>query len=114
MTYILLCGYPPFNGSNDRVIMDKVSRGYFDFKGPEWKNVSSEAKNFILTLLEFEVEKRPSAEDALKHPWIQGNIRVEKIQNGLSETVYSNLKTFRAEQKLAHAVWLYLVDFMVT
>ncbi len=24
ISYILLCGYPPFNGPNDKAIMDKV------------------------------------------------------------------------------------------
>jgi calcium-dependent protein kinase len=42
--YILLCGYPPFNGSNDREIMKNVLKGEYSFEGEEWESISKEAK----------------------------------------------------------------------
>lgn len=38
--YILLCGYPPFNGSNDSIILEKVKQAKVSFKGEEWDQVS--------------------------------------------------------------------------
>ena len=42
--YILLCGYPPFYGDDDREILEMVAKGKFDFDGEEWDEISKEAK----------------------------------------------------------------------
>ncbi|CAN0529384.1 unnamed protein product [Scytosiphon promiscuus] len=44
ITYILLCGYPPFYGNNDAEIFRAVQRVDFRFLSPEWDIVSKEAK----------------------------------------------------------------------
>ena len=38
--YIMLCGTPPFNGGNDRIIKEKILEGTFKFDGAIWDNVS--------------------------------------------------------------------------
>lgn len=43
--YILLSGYPPFNGSTDEDIMKKVLKGKFSFDSEEWKDISKEVLN---------------------------------------------------------------------
>ena len=50
--------------------MKKVRIGKFSFSDPCWANISDKAKDLITKLLTYDVEQRPSAEDALKHPWI--------------------------------------------
>jgi len=55
--YILLCGYPPFNGPNDNVIMEKVKIGKYSYDGEEWNQVSQDGKNFIRKLLEKDPKK---------------------------------------------------------
>ena len=44
ITYILLCGYPPFYGDNDSAIFKQIMSGKFDFPDQEWKHTSKEAK----------------------------------------------------------------------
>lgn len=39
--YILLCGYPPFNGDTDLEIFERIKIGRFDFPSPEWDCVSN-------------------------------------------------------------------------
>lgn len=41
--YIMLCGTPPFNGSDDQ-ILSKVRAGKWTFQGGVWKVISSSAK----------------------------------------------------------------------
>lgn len=67
--YVLLCGYPPFYGDTDAEIFSSVKKGEFDFPSPDWDDISSQAKHFIRSLLKTDVKQRPTAREALDHPW---------------------------------------------
>ena len=69
--YILLCGYPPFNGETDSDIMKAVRKGQYDFPVEEWGSISKEAKDLVTNMLKFEPKKRYSAKECLVHPWIK-------------------------------------------
>lgn len=49
--YIMLCGYPPFNGKTEREIMKKVLMGKFKFPAKNWGHISKLAKNMIKGML---------------------------------------------------------------
>lgn len=68
---MLLCGSPPFKGKRDREVLQAVRRGKYTLSGPRWENVSKEAKDFIRRLLVYNPVRRMTAEEALKHPWLQ-------------------------------------------
>jgi serine/threonine protein kinase len=70
IAYILLCGYPPFNGADNAAVYASVRRGTYYFPSSDWKNVSYEARDFIRRLLQVDVTKRMSVEQALRHPWM--------------------------------------------
>jgi len=38
--YIMLCGYPPFNGAEDQDILDAVKVGKFKFPEEDWGHIS--------------------------------------------------------------------------
>ena len=61
ITYILLCGIPPFNGISDQEIMKKVKIGKFTFHEPLFTHTSDFAKDFITRLLQYDPEKRMTA-----------------------------------------------------
>lgn len=49
--YIFLCGYPPFNGENETIILAKAKEGNFEFPDSEWSNISQSAKHCIRSML---------------------------------------------------------------
>ncbi|XP_035034436.1 serine/threonine-protein kinase DCLK1 isoform X1 [Hippoglossus stenolepis] len=72
ITYILLCGFPPFRGSSDdqEVLFDQILMGQLEFPLPYWDNVSETAKELIRSMLEVEVDQRYSSLQVLEHPWV--------------------------------------------
>eukprot|EP00579_Thalassiosira_antarctica_P016349 CAMPEP_0201946586 /NCGR_PEP_ID=MMETSP0903-20130614/54496_1 /ASSEMBLY_ACC=CAM_ASM_000552 /TAXON_ID=420261 /ORGANISM="Thalassiosira antarctica, Strain CCMP982" /LENGTH=390 /DNA_ID=CAMNT_0048489689 /DNA_START=295 /DNA_END=1462 /DNA_ORIENTATION=- len=51
VSYILLCGYPPFNGSSDYEIHDAIRRGHLVFEEDVWGNLSNASRDFVSKLL---------------------------------------------------------------
>jgi calcium-dependent protein kinase len=111
--YIILCGYPPFNGENDSEILAKIKLGKFTFPDEEWEHVSDSAKNLILKMLTFKPEERPSAGQCLEHPWIKDhNKRV--INPNLGKKCLNNMRKFHAGRKLQQAALTYIVNYLLT
>lgn len=112
--YIILCGYPPFEGSSEKIIMEKIIEGKYRIDGPDWEDISNGAKNLIKKLLTYDHTQRISAEDALKDEWIQRMSTTEQIKKPLAERAFKNLKNFRAANKIQNAIYLFLVNFLST
>ena len=70
VAYILLCGYPPFNGQSDQDIFESIKRGHFEFPAQAWSGKSDLAKDFVRCLLRRDPRKRFTAKEASMHPWI--------------------------------------------
>lgn len=70
VTYILLCGYMPFDAPNQRDLFRRIAAGRFSFPDREWGGVSPEAKDFVASLLRVDPKARLTAEAALRHRWI--------------------------------------------
>ena len=102
IAYITMSGIPPFNGASDQEIMKKVKTGKFSFSDPAWNNISENAKDFITQLLIKDQDKRPSAEQALKHPWIQQAVdaTMDKVSSDVAISALTNLSNFNAKSKL--------------
>ncbi|KAM7423406.1 hypothetical protein PAMA_011118 [Pampus argenteus] len=70
ITYILLCGYPPFFEDNETRLFSKIMRAEYAFHSPYWDDISESAKDFIRNMMEKNPTKRFTTEQALRHPWI--------------------------------------------
>ena len=77
LLYILLSGLPPFWGRDDRQVMDRVLGGAVDVTTTPWNTISSGAKNLVLKLLDRNPATRPTAADALAHPWVVSHLSRE-------------------------------------
>jgi calcium/calmodulin-dependent protein kinase I len=73
ITYTLLCGYSPFRSENLPDLIDECRSGRIVFHERYWKDVSKDAKDFILTMLEPDPSQRATAQEALKHRWLEGD-----------------------------------------
>jgi calcium-dependent protein kinase len=67
--YIMLCGYPPFEGDNNKEIFKRVLQQKLEFDPEDWNSISNEAKDLICSMLCKDPTKRISAIDALNHKW---------------------------------------------
>jgi len=55
ITYILLCGYPPFYEESDYLLFEQIKKAEYEFDSPYWDDISDDAKSFVSRLM----EKRP-------------------------------------------------------
>ncbi|KAL3913369.1 MAG: hypothetical protein SGILL_006519 [Bacillariaceae sp.] len=74
IAYILLCGFAPFAGDTDYDTLQLVARAPLEFPSPEWDDISDEAKDFVTKMLQRDPQNRPTAEQALEHPWIAKHV----------------------------------------
>ncbi|KAI9910070.1 hypothetical protein PsorP6_010738 [Peronosclerospora sorghi] len=84
--YILLCGshpFDPYNNLTDEEIRTRIFKGRFGTRYRAWNSILPSAKDLIRNLLEIDPDKRPSAEQALQHPWLrnQSQVSPEPMKN---------------------------------
>ncbi|XP_022069213.1 serine/threonine-protein kinase DCLK2-like [Acanthochromis polyacanthus] len=86
ITYILLCGFPPFRSENNvqEELFDQILRGKLEFPSPDWDTISLPAKMLISQMLQVNVDARFTAEEVLSHPWVTDEAPVDS--NTVSST----------------------------
>jgi len=70
ITYVLLCGYPTFDGKTELEVMANITAVNYEFPSPDWYYVSDDAKDFIDKILQANPHDRRTAEASLQHNWI--------------------------------------------
>lgn len=70
IAYSLLCGEPPFQGATDEIVAKAIATGDLQMEGQIWAGVSDTAKAFCRSLLRVDPASRPTAEQAMQHPWV--------------------------------------------
>ncbi|XP_039546980.1 serine/threonine-protein kinase DCLK2 isoform X1 [Pimephales promelas] len=101
ITYILLCGFPPFRSENNLQddLFDQILVGRLEFPSPFWDNITHSAKELIGHMLQVNVEARYTAEDVLSHPWVTVN-EEGAMENNMKMEVAGKLKKhFNSVQK---------------
>lgn len=94
--YIMLCGYPPFEGDNNKEIFKRVLQQQLEFDPEDWSDISNEAKHLLTLMLSKDPKSRITIVDCLNHPWFLITNR-ENLQTNLDyNKIASRLKEFRA------------------
>ncbi|KAG6079338.1 hypothetical protein E4U15_003825 [Claviceps sp. LM218 group G6] len=97
ITYTLLCGYPPFRSENLRDLLRECTVAPVPFHERYWKDVSQDAKDFILGLIVPDPEKRSTSKEALNHIWLSG-------KNATDHNLLPELEAFRRRARLRRAI----------
>jgi len=100
ITYILLCGFPPFYNDNVAQLFETIINADFDYPPDYWDHISDDAIDFIDNLLVADPAKRMTATEALRHCWLQGNAPNTPLNN-----VAAGIQKYQAiakEQSVLH------------
>jgi len=104
LAFMLLSSSLPFFGETRRDVIKRIMKGRFNFKTRRWKGVSQEAKDFVTSLLVYDVNNRPSCADALTHEWFRGdnpNASAERVvSSAVMDRVQGTIQTFAGYTKL--------------
>ena len=77
VTYILLCGMPPFYSEDNIQMFDNIKNCKYTFDEKVWKEVSDEAKNFISDIFVEDPKKRINLENMMEHEWMKADLEPE-------------------------------------
>lgn len=99
ITYTLLCGYSPFRSESLNDLIDETRNGRVVFHERYWKDVSKEAKNFILSLLKPDPHDRATSEQSLRDAWIAG-------KGATDHNLLPEIKAYMARCRLRRGVEL--------
>ena len=111
--YILLCGYPPFDGDNDEQIFQAIESGEFNFPKENWSQVSEEAKNLIKKMLTLDINERISALDSLQDPWFKKFSEHNAGDKNLAKNIFGNMKKFKKNRTLEKTVISFIINQLV-
>ncbi|KAG5188797.1 kinase-like domain-containing protein [Tribonema minus] len=95
ISYILLCGFPPFYDESNKELFRAIKSGQYDYPSPFWDDVSHGAKDLIDHLLVLKPEKRYTAENVLAHSWMNEGLSGD-VNLGHFKT---NMKAYNARRK---------------
>ena len=113
--FILLSGYPPFDGDTDEDITNSILNEELDFEEEEeWKNISKKGIDFLKKLLQKDPKKRISAQQCLNEEWLLSfKNKITLNQMNISNQV-QNFQKFDSKQKLKNAIVAFMVHHIAT
>jgi len=78
ITYILLCGFPPFYAETVPEVFEQILKAEYDYPEEYWGEISAEGKDFINHLLVVDPKDRLTAKQALEHKWLHSKGKEKK------------------------------------
>jgi calcium/calmodulin-dependent protein kinase I len=117
ITYFLLCGYTPFDRDNAQQEMQAICSADYKFDSEYWSGVSDTAKDFVRTCFTVDIKKRPTAAEALEHPWLASDEDhfvpdPDSPSGGPTDLLPTIQKAFNAKKTRMCYHWLYQIIFL--
>ena len=107
--FVLLCGYPPFDGESNKDIFRAIIKSKLEFDEEEWTGISEEAKDLISQMLEKDATKRIKISSALTHDWFKKWTKGVEDDHEFHNEYLQRLKNYRAPNKLQFEVLSFLM-----
>jgi len=73
ITYILLCGFPPFYSESVPEVFEQIMKAEYDYPAEYWDEISEEAKDFINHLLVVDVKKKTYSKEGFRTSLVESN-----------------------------------------
>jgi calcium-dependent protein kinase len=107
--YTMLCGHPPYRGSKEDDIKNKILQGKLEFPKKDFDKVSPEAIEYITQLLDYNPAKRPTAEQAMQNSWLLKCLNSGE-DNTLDNNIAQNLMKFQSALSLQKASLVFIAN----
>jgi len=108
IAYVILCGYPPFMGSNANMIKKAVRCAPIHFDRRDWAGVPSEARELVAGMLNRDQTSRLTAKQVFAHPWVQQARRTQPAPSSIVDQWQAYRRSGRfaraARRILAHTM----------
>ena len=111
MAHQLLSGRLPFNDKRNLTnpalssVLRSILTDKLDFNKSCWSDISDDAKDFVKFLLNRDVAARPTAAQALAHPWLKGDVADRTKGRQLSTNVVQRIQRYGRADVLKRSVY---------
>eukprot|EP00927_Polykrikos_kofoidii_P043652 TRINITY_DN37722_c0_g1_i1.p1 TRINITY_DN37722_c0_g1~~TRINITY_DN37722_c0_g1_i1.p1 ORF type:complete len:662 (-),score=116.03 TRINITY_DN37722_c0_g1_i1:39-1958(-) len=109
IAFTLVYGFFPFDGTTESSVVKNLEQAEIDWTVPQGRSpgtASKEADNFILALLVREPSQRPTAEEAMQHPWLNKDTLAPAM---VHRSVLERVRRFASENSVRRAVATFMV-----
>lgn len=93
IVFILLVGYMPFSGAEEKQVKS-IQKGQYHWKPQKWGSISAHGQDFTKALLVVNPQKRLTADQALKHPFLEETNRQTACNNDIDHEMVDALCRF--------------------
>lgn len=98
VTFQCLTGYPPFLGEDAEEIFESILHGRVRYDWPEFAECGDLAVPFLQSLLTPDPAQRPTAAEALRHPWLDPDLKSRDLK--LKDSGSRSPRQFETSQRL--------------
>jgi len=107
--FIMLGGYPPFNGPSDKDVYNLITQIKYDISQPVWKNISKFAKDLIKNMLK-PAKNRYTAKQVLSSKWFEVKLKESIKENSSYILDYRRLHKFKEYNKFKQIIITFIAS----